>query len=216
MRRGFAPPSNPPGRVHMADGRAAYRVMCRLVPLVSDYSHICFLLDLMQLLLLMPLLLSRSAHGHAVRLKIPLSLRTVRVPTITLPSPGSSCCCTSQGPQGYHPPCVQLRLGHRKVPTMVVQQPSLQYLRWVAIDPRRTPLVPRARCWSSSQPALPEQGHSPISSPMNLHRSIIFASSRVLVSPVQSALLTGSSRTDGFHVLIIGLLQGREQVRVTR
>ena len=95
---------------------------------------------------------------------------------------------------------VQLRLHHRKVPTMVVQQPSLQHLRWVAIDPRRTPLVPRARCWSSSQPAHREQGPAPISSPMKLHRSLLFASSRVFVSPVQSARLPGSPRINGFHV----------------
>ena len=34
-----------------------------MFPLVSDYPHICFLLDMLQLLLLLPLLLSRSAHG---------------------------------------------------------------------------------------------------------------------------------------------------------
>ena len=162
-------------------------------------------------MLLLTLLLSRSAHGHAVRLKIPLSLCTARVPTNMLPSRGFSCCCTSQRPQGYHPPCVQLRFHHRKVPTMVVQQPSLQHLRWVAIDPRRTPLVPRARCWSSSQPAHREQGPAPISSPMKLHRSLLFASSRVFVSPVQPALLPGSPRIDSFHVLTIGLPQGKDK-----
>ena len=109
--------------------------------LVSDYTHICFLLDLQQLLLLLPLLLSWSAHGRALRLKISHPLRTARVPTIEVPSRGFSCCSTSQPPQGYHPPCVQLRLHHQKVPTMVVQQPSLQHLRWVAIVPHRTLLV---------------------------------------------------------------------------
>ena len=33
----------------------------------------------------------------------------------------------------------------------------------------------------------------------------------VLVSPVQPALLPGSSRIDGFHILIIGLPQGRDK-----
>ena len=31
MPRGFAPPDNPPGRVHTAGGRAAYREVCRHV-----------------------------------------------------------------------------------------------------------------------------------------------------------------------------------------
>ena len=31
MPRGFAPPNNPPGRVHTAGGRAAYREICRHV-----------------------------------------------------------------------------------------------------------------------------------------------------------------------------------------
>ena len=93
-----------------------------MFPLVSIYSQICFLLDLLQLLMLLPLLLSRSAHGHAGPLKIPLPLRTARVPAIILPSRGFSCCCTSQRPQGYHPPCVQLRLHRRTVPTMVVAE----------------------------------------------------------------------------------------------
>ena len=113
-------------------------------PLVSDYPIICFLFDLQQLLLLLPLLLSRSAHGHAVRLKMPHLLRTLRVPKIVPPSRGFSCSCTSQPPKGYRPPCAQLRLHHRKVPTMVVQQPSLQHLRWVAIVPHRTPCAPRS------------------------------------------------------------------------
>ena len=118
MPRDFAPP--PPPLVECTR-LAAVRLIAKcadMFPFVFDYCHICFLLDLLQLL-------SRSAQGHAVRLKIPLPLRTARVPTIILPSRGFSCCCTSQRPQGYHPPCVQLRLRHRKVPTMVVQQPSL-------------------------------------------------------------------------------------------
>ena len=73
-------------------------------------TPICFLLDLLQLLLLKLLLLSRSAHSNAVRLKIPHPLRTARVPAIELSSRGFSCCCTCQPPQGYHPPCMQLRL----------------------------------------------------------------------------------------------------------
>ena len=117
---------------------AAVRLIAKcadMFPLVSDYLHICFLLDLLlQLLLLLPLLLSRRAHSHAARLKIPLPLRMTRVPTIILLSRGFSCCCTSQ-----------LRLHHRKVPTMGVQQPSLQHLRWVAIVPHRTSFAPRAR-----------------------------------------------------------------------
>ena len=72
-----------------------------------------------------------------------------------------------------------------------------------------------ARCWSSSQPAYRYQALSPISSPMKLHRSLLF-SSRVFISPVQSALLPGSPHMDDFHVLIIGLPQGREQGRVTK
>ena len=99
--------------------------------------------DLLQQLLLKLLLLSRSAHSNAVRLKIPHPLRTARVPTIILPSRGFNCCCICQPSQGYHPPCVLLRLHHRKVPTMVVQQPSMLHRRWAAISAHRTLLVPR-------------------------------------------------------------------------
>ena len=149
-----------------------------MFPLVSDYPHICFLLDLQQLLLLLPLLLSRSAHGHAVRLEIPHPLRTARVPTIVLPWRGFSCCCTSQPPQGYQPPCVQQRL-HQKAPTMVVQEPSLQYIREWRLFPTGLPVCPALECWSSSQPTHRKQGPALISSPMKLHRSLLFASSIV-------------------------------------
>ena len=44
-----------------------------MLSLVSDYPHICLLLDLLQQLLLTLLLLSWSAHSHAVRLKDPPS-----------------------------------------------------------------------------------------------------------------------------------------------
>ena len=104
MPRGFAPSNNPPlGCTRLA----AVRLIAKcadIFPSVSNYFHICVPLDLLQLVLLLPLLLSRSAHGHAVRLKISLPLRTARVPTIMLPSRGFSCCCTSHRPQGYHPP----------------------------------------------------------------------------------------------------------------
>ena len=83
--RGFAPPNRRPGRVHTVGGRVTYREISRHVPLVSDYIHICFFLDLLLQLILKLLLLSRSAHGHAVRLKIPHPLRTARVPKIILP-----------------------------------------------------------------------------------------------------------------------------------
>ena len=82
-----------------------------------SFDRICFLLDLVLQLLLKLLLLSRRAHGHAARLKIPHPLRTARVPTIVLLSRGS-CCCT-QPPQGHYPPCLQPRLHHRRVPTEV-------------------------------------------------------------------------------------------------
>ena len=63
--------------------------------------------------------------------------------------------------------------------------------------PNGFPLSPALECWYSS-------------------RGLLFAASRVFVSPVQPALLPGSQRTDGFHVLIFGLPQGREQGRMTR
>ena len=59
-----------------------------MFPLVSDYTHTCFLLDLMLQLLLKLLLLSRRAHSYAVRLKISHLLRTERAPTIGLSSRG--------------------------------------------------------------------------------------------------------------------------------
>ena len=145
MPRGFVPPNKPQVG---CTGLAAVRLIAKradMFPLVSDYTHICFLLDLLLQLLLKLLLLSRSARSHAVRLKIPRTLRSARVPKIVLPSRGFSCCCTCQPPQGYHPPCVQLRLHNQNVPTTVVHQPSLQHPRWVAIVPHRTPLVPCAR-----------------------------------------------------------------------
>ena len=80
---------------------AAVRLIAKyadMFPLVSDYIHICFRPDLQLQLLLKLLLLSRSTHGQAVRLKIPLPLRTTRAPTIILPSRGVNCCCTSQLP----------------------------------------------------------------------------------------------------------------------
>ena len=131
------------GSTWPGDDQATFRGMCSS-PLFPDFLHICFLLDLLQLLL-HPLLPSPCAHGHAVRLKPPLVLRTARVPTIIPPSRGFSCYCTSQLPQGCNPPCVQLRPHYRRVSTMVVQQPSLQHQRWVAINPHRAPIVPRAR-----------------------------------------------------------------------
>ena len=73
------------------------------------------------------------------------------------------------------------------------------------------PLYPTLDAGLHLIPAHREQGLAPISSPMKLHRSLLFASCRVFVTPVQPALPPGSSRLDGFHVLIIGLPQGRDK-----
>ena len=82
--------------------------------------RIRYLLDPLPQLLLKLLLLSRSAHGHAVRLKIHHPLGTARLLTIVLLSRGfTCCCCISQPPQGYYPPCVQLRLHRWRVLTVV-------------------------------------------------------------------------------------------------
>ena len=41
MPRGFAPPTNPPGRMHTAGGRATYREVCRHVsPRFRLYQHL--------------------------------------------------------------------------------------------------------------------------------------------------------------------------------
>jgi len=95
---------------------------------------------------------------------------------------------------------------------MVVQQPSLQHQRWVAIDPHRTPLVLRARGWSASQPAHREQGPVPISSPMKLNRSVLILLECSYV-PCNLPSLPGSLRIYGFHILIISLPQGRDKDR---
>ena len=71
---------------------------------------------------------------------------------------------------------------------------------WLAIDPHRTPLVPRARCWSSSQPAHREQGPDPMFSPTKLLRSLLSYSS-LFVSSLQSAFTPRQSTDRWFSCL---------------
>ena len=73
------------------------------------------------------------------------------------------------------------------------------------IEPSRVPRVLKAQMTESS--GVPRV---PISETTESSRVPMF------VSPVQPALLPGSPHTDGFHVLIIGLPQGREQGRVSK
>ena len=72
MLRDFALPNKPQvGCTRLA----AVRLIAEcadMFPLVSDYTHICFLLNLLlQLLLMLPLLLSRRAHATLCDLKSP-------------------------------------------------------------------------------------------------------------------------------------------------
>ena len=183
-----------------------------MFPLVSDYSHICFLLDLLQLLLLLPLLLSRSSHGHTVRLKIHLPLRAARVPTSILPSRGFSRCCFPSFRRDTTLPAPSYAFfAIGKFRRWWYSSPPCSTFGGWRLFPTGLPLCPALECWYSFQPAPREQGPAPISSPMKLHRSLLFASSRVFVSPVQPALLLGSPRIDGFHVLNIGVPQGRDK-----
>ena len=86
---------------------------------------------------------------------------------------------------------------------MVVQQPSM-----LSGGGRRLMPTGLSLCLALddaglhfNQLAHREQGPAPTSSPMKLHRSPLFASSRVFVSPVQPALLPGSPRIDAFNSL---------------
>ena len=135
--------------------------------------RVCFLLDLVLQLLLKLLLLSRSAHGHAVRLKILHPLRTERVPTFVFLSRGFSCCCTSQPPQVLPSLRAPTPPPSESSDDGVAQHPSMLHRWWAAIDAHRTLLVHRLRCGSLSQPVHREQGAAPISSPMKLHRSLL-------------------------------------------
>ena len=90
MLRDFALPNKPQVKCTRLPAMRLIAKCADMFPLVSDYTHTFFLLDLLLQLLLKLLLLSRSAHGHAVRLKTPLPLRTARVPMIILPSGGSA------------------------------------------------------------------------------------------------------------------------------
>ena len=67
---------------------AAVRLIAKctdMLSLVSDYPHICLLPDLLQQLLLTLLLLSWSAHSHAVRLKDPLPVSYTHLTLPTTP-----------------------------------------------------------------------------------------------------------------------------------
>ena len=128
---GFVPLTILPVECTRVGGRAVSREMCRHdSPRFPISPTSAFLFELLQLLLL---LLSRSAHGHDVRLKIPRALRTARVLTIILPSRGFSCRCTPsfRRDTALRACTYAFTIG---VPTMVVQAPSLQHERWVAIN----------------------------------------------------------------------------------
>ena len=112
--------------------------------------HICFSLDLVLQLLLKVLILSLSAHSHAVRLEIPHPLPTARVPTIVLLSRGLSCCCTSQPRRDTTLPACSYAFTIGTFRRWWYSSPPC----CTAMDAHRTLLVPRlGLCWSSSQPA---------------------------------------------------------------
>ena len=164
--------------------------------------RIFFLLDLVLQLLLKLLLLSRRTHGHAARLKNPPSATHGEGAHDCTPIAGLQLLLYFPASAGILPSLRAATLPPSESSDGgVVQHSSMPHRRWVAIDAHRTLLVPRLRCWSSSQPAHREQGPAPISSPMKLHRSPLSSSSGVFVSPVPSALLQGSPRLNGFHVL---------------
>ena len=130
-------------------------------------------------LLLKLLLLSRSAHGHAVRLKIPHPLRTARVPTIVLLSRGLSC---------LH----AVRPSRRRDATLPACSYAFtigKFRRWWYSSPpcctgggRRLVPTGLSLCLALDDAGLHlnqlthrEQGPAPISSPMKLHQGLIFA-----------------------------------------
>ena len=210
MPRDFAPPILTVGCTRLG-GRPASREMCRHV-----FPRFC----------------CRGVHTATPRdLECPLLLHVPRVPAVILPPRSFSCCCKLRvhdhapvvglwlllclpASAEYHPPCAQPRLHHRRVRTMVVFTIG-EFRRWWYNSPpwctsggwRLIPtgltLVARIRGWSSSQPAHREQGLVPLSSPIKLHRSLLFFSSRVFVSPMQSVLTPGQSTDRWFSCLVL-------------
>ena len=79
---------------------------------------------------------------------------------------------------------------------MVVHHPSLPHELWVAIDPRRTPLVLREAGLHLNQGSSRARPCSNILSHEAAQEPTFFF--RVLVRPMQSALLPSSLWVDGF------------------
>ena len=151
--------------MHTACRRCGFsRNMLTCFPSFPDYPHICFLHH--PVLLLSLLLLSRSAHGHAARLRIPHAVSRAEGAHSYTPTAGLQLLLCFPASVGISPSlCAATLLRSESSDDGVAQHLSMLHQRWVAIDPRRTPLAPRVRSWSPSQLAHGEQVPVPISWP---------------------------------------------------
>ena len=203
MLRDFTQPNKPQAGCARLAAVRLIATCTDMLSLVSNYPHICLLPDPLQQLLLTLLLLSWSAHTHAVRLKDPLPLHTARVPTIKTLVAGLHLLLYLPAFAGIPP---SLRAATPS-PSESSDDGGTAALHAAPVGRRLMP-TGLSLCLAFDDAGLHlnqlphrEQGPALKSAPMKLLRSLLFASSRVLVSPVQPALLPASPRIDGFHSL---------------
>ena len=170
-------------RLHSHRGASSAAVLASLrftdmLSLVSDYPHICLLPDLLQQLLLTLLLLSWSAHSHAVRFKDPLRLHRRGCPRLNSRRGASSAAVLASLRRDTTLPACSYAFTIGK------------FRRWWYSSPpcctgggRRLMPTGLSLCLAFDDAGLHlnqrthrEQGPAPISSPMKLHQGLIFAS----------------------------------------
>ena len=145
---------------------AAVRIIAKcadMFPLVSDYTHICFLLDLLlQLLLkLLLLLLSRIAHSHAVRLRTPIRCARRGCPRLNSHRGASAAALLASLRRDTTLPACSYAFTIGKVRRWWYSSPPCSTFGGWRVFPTGLPLCPALECWSSSQPAPQEQGPYP-------------------------------------------------------
>ena len=140
-----------------AGGRATYREMCRHV------HHICFLLDLLQLLLKL-LMRSRSHTATPCDLKSPIRYARRGCPRLNSNRGASAAAVLVSLRRDTTLPACSYAFTIGKFRRCFSSPPCSTFGGW-RLFPTGLPSCPALECWSSSQPAPREQGPAPTSSP---------------------------------------------------
>ena len=213
MPRGFAPPNNPPGRVHTAGSRTVYHEMRTHFPSFPITATSAFSSTCCSCCCCCCHRCSRGVHTTTpCDLKSPFRYARQGCPRLYFHRGASAAAVLPSFRRDTTlPACSYAFFTIGKFRRWWYSSPPCRTFGGWLMIPAGLPLCPALDAGLHLNQLIESKALLQYPRPLRCTGAYSSPLRRAFVSPVQSALLPGSPRIDGCHVLIIGLPKGRDK-----